>query len=67
VNAAVIRSIASQELTLAFRNRWVLLFGLIFGVASLGISFFGMVTAGYAGFQDFTSSATAASSGPCRP
>jgi Cu-processing system permease protein len=53
VNLALVRKVAGQELTLALRNRWVLAFSVLFGAAALGIAYFGMVTAGYIGLQDF--------------
>jgi len=46
--------IAWQELLLARRNRWVLSFTLLFAGLTLIIAYFGMVTSGYSGFQDFT-------------
>jgi len=45
--------IARQELIINIRNRWVLLFAIIFGVLVLTISYFGLVTAGAIGFQGF--------------
>jgi Cu-processing system permease protein len=45
--------IAKQELKLSLRNRWVLSFLILFTVLTLGISYFGMITSGYVGFQDF--------------
>jgi len=47
------RLIAWQEFTLHRRNRWVVSFGVLFALLTLVIAFFGMVTSGYAGFQDF--------------
>ena len=49
--------IGRQEFTLNRRNRWVLLFSGLFSVLTLLIAYFGMVTSGYAGFQDFTRTA----------
>lgn len=46
--------IALHEFTLNRRNRWVGSFALIFALLTLLIAYFGMVTSGYAGFQDFT-------------
>ena len=46
--------IGQQEFTLNRRNRWVLFFAGLFSILTLLIAFFGMVTSGYAGFQDFT-------------
>jgi len=43
-----------QEFTLNRRNRWVVSFALLFAMLTLLIAYFGMVTSGYAGFQDFT-------------
>ena len=42
-----------QEFTLNRRNRWVVSFALLFAILTLLIAYFGMVTSGYAGFQDF--------------
>jgi Cu-processing system permease protein len=46
-----------QEFTLNRRNRWVVSFAALFAVLTLLIAYFGMVTSGYAGFQDFTRTA----------
>jgi Cu-processing system permease protein len=46
-------AIGWQEFTLHRRNRWVASFTLLFGALTLLIAYFGMVTSGYAGFQDF--------------
>ncbi|HUV12374.1 MAG TPA: ABC transporter permease subunit [Acidobacteriota bacterium] len=46
--------IAWQELLLHRRNRWVISFSVLFAGLTLLIAYFGMVTSGYAGFQDFT-------------
>jgi Cu-processing system permease protein len=46
-------TIARQELTVAVRNRWTLIFAVVFGSLVLAISYFGTVTAGEIGFQGF--------------
>ena len=46
--------ICRQEFTLNRRNRWVVSFAVLFAVLTLLVAWFGMVTSGYAGFQDFT-------------
>ena len=46
-----------QEFVLNRRNRWVISFALLFAVLTLLIAYFGMVTSGYSGFQDFTRTA----------
>jgi len=51
---AIIRAIASLEFRIHIRSRWTLLFGLVFAALSLGIAYFGMITAGLVGFQNFT-------------
>ncbi len=50
-------TICWQEFTLHRRNRWVVFFAGLFAVLTLAIAWFGMVTSGYAGFQDFTRTA----------
>ena len=45
--------IARQEFTLHRRNRWILSFAILFSALTLLIAYFGMVTSGYTGFQDF--------------
>lgn len=49
--------IAGQEFTLNRRNRWVVSFAVLFTLLALMVSIFGMVTSGYAGFQDFVRTA----------
>lgn len=49
--------IAEQELTLNRRNRWVVSFAALYTLLTLMVSIFGMVTSGYAGFQDFVRTA----------
>ena len=51
--------IARQEFTLNRRNRWVHSFA---GLFALLIAYFGMVTSGYAGFQEFTRTAASITS-----
>ena len=46
-----------NEFLINRRNRWVLSFAVLFAGATLAIAYFGMVTSGYAGFQDFTRTA----------
>jgi Cu-processing system permease protein len=45
--------IARQELKVAVRNKWTLIFAFIFGSLVLAISYFGTMTAGEIGFQGF--------------
>lgn len=49
-----VSAIASQEFRVHIRSRWTLLFGLVFAALALGISYFGMITAGMIGFESFT-------------
>lgn len=53
MNFNAILTIAGQESRINIRNRWTLLFAGVFGVLALAISYFGLVTEGYAGFQGF--------------
>lgn len=50
----IVAAIARHELTVNIRNKWTLLFAAAFGLLALAISYFGMVTIGAVGFQDFT-------------
>jgi len=43
-----------HEFTLNRRNKWVVSFAGLFTLMTFLVSFFGMITSGYAGFQDFT-------------
>jgi len=43
-----------HEFLINRRNRWVVSFAVLFAGLTLAIAYFGMVTSGYAGFQDFT-------------
>jgi len=48
-----ILDIAKQELTINIRNKWTLIFALVFGALVVSISYFGMRTEGFAGMQSF--------------
>ncbi|MCC7308084.1 MAG: ABC transporter permease subunit [Acidobacteria bacterium] len=48
-----ILTIARQELTVAIRNKWTVIFAFVFGSLVLTISYFGSVTAAEIGFQGF--------------
>lgn len=54
MDVQTISTIASQEFRIHIRSKWTLLFGLVFAALALGISYFGMITAGLIGFQSFT-------------
>ena len=53
MNSAIIATIAKQEARIGFRNRWTVLFAAVFGLLSLTISYFGLVTQASTGFQSF--------------
>lgn len=50
----IIVDIARQELMINIRNKWTLIFSMIFGVLVVSISYFGMIAEGYSGMQNFT-------------
>jgi len=52
VSSAVFE-LARQEFALHRRNRWVVSFAVLFTTLSLAVAYFGMITSGYTGFQDF--------------
>ena len=47
-------TVARQESLINIRNKWTLIFALVFGALTLAISYFGLVTAAVVGFQGFT-------------
>ena len=49
-----ISAIAAQEVKLNVRNKWMLTFAAVFGGLSLAVCYFGMVTVGTVGVQNFT-------------
>jgi len=49
-----ISTIAAQEIKLNARNKWMVTFAGAFGALSLAVSYFGMVTVGAVGIQNFT-------------
>ncbi len=50
----IVRAIAGQEFRVHIRSKWTVLFGGIFALLALGIAYFGMITSGLVGFQNFT-------------
>lgn len=57
MDARNISLIATQELRINLRSRWVQIFALAFAVLTLAISYFGMVTSIVVGFEGFTRTA----------
>jgi Cu-processing system permease protein len=53
----VVSTIASLETKSNIRNKWTLILSVAFGILSLAISYFGLITAGAVGFQGFTRTA----------
>jgi Cu-processing system permease protein len=54
VNRRALVAIACQELQITIRNKWTILFAVVFGVLIAGIAYFGMLAEGFAGMQSFT-------------
>lgn len=54
---SAVTAVGWQEFVLNRRNRWVISFACLFAVLTMLIAYFGMVTSGYSGFQDFTRTA----------
>lgn len=50
--------VAKQEFVINRRNKWVAIFALAFTLLTFFVSYFGMVTSGYSGFQDFARTST---------
>lgn len=47
-------TIAKQEFTINVRNKWIVIFALVFGALVVSISYFGMLAEGFSGMQNFT-------------
>ncbi len=54
IEARIIFDIAREELTINIRNKWTLIYAGVFSLLVVGISYFGMMTEGFAGMQNFT-------------
>jgi Cu-processing system permease protein len=54
MNVTAITAIARDELTNAVRNRWTIIFSIVFGLLAIGIAHFGMKAEGFSGMQSFT-------------
>lgn len=50
----IIFNIAKQELIINIRNKWTLIFAIVFGALVVSISYFGMRAEGFSGMQNFT-------------
>jgi len=55
--SSAVAAIGWQEFVLNRRNRWVISFACLFAILTMLVAYFGMVTSGYSGFQDFTRTA----------
>jgi Cu-processing system permease protein len=54
MNLLVIARIARQELLVNVRNKWTVIFAVVFGVLIVGVSYVGIMAEGYSGMQNFT-------------
>ncbi len=46
--------IARQELVINIRNKWTMIFAVVFGALVVSISYFGIMAEGFSGMQNFT-------------
>lgn len=54
MDSKAIFDIARQELVINIRNKWTIIFAVVFGALVVSISYFGMMTEGFSGLQNFT-------------
>jgi Cu-processing system permease protein len=54
VDIQTILAIAKQELTINIRNKWTVIFAVVFGLLVVSISYFGTMAEGFTGMQNFT-------------
>lgn len=57
-----ILTIARQEVLISARNRWLHCFAGVFALLTMLVAYFGMVTSGYSGLQDFIRTAASITS-----
>ncbi|MBI4535399.1 MAG: ABC transporter permease subunit [Ignavibacteriae bacterium] len=51
---SAIYTIARQELVINIRNKWTVIFAVVFGILVVSISYFGIMVEGFSGMQSFT-------------
>jgi len=54
MNIATVFIIAKQEFVVNFRNKWTLIFAVVFGSLVVAISWFGVMAEGFSGMENFT-------------
>ncbi len=54
MNFLLITRIARQELLVNIRNKWTIIFAVVFGVLVVSISYIGIMAEGFSGMQNFT-------------
>ena len=54
MDVRAIYDIARQELIINIRNKWTIIFAVVFGVLVVSISYVGVLTEGFSGMQNFT-------------
>jgi Cu-processing system permease protein len=54
MDTKAIFDIAKQELVINIRNKWTIIFAVVFGVLVVSISYIGIITEGFSGMQNFT-------------
>jgi Cu-processing system permease protein len=54
VDLRAVVTIARQELVINIRNKWTVIFAIVFGILVVSISYVGIITEGFSGMQNFT-------------
>ena len=54
MDSSTIYYVARHELTVNIRNKWTVIFALVFGALVVGISYVGIIAEGFSGMQSFT-------------
>lgn len=54
MSTRTVYDIARQELVINIRNKWMLIFAVVFGLLVVSISYVGMMAEGFSGLQGFT-------------
>ncbi len=54
MDSSTVLNIARHELTVNIRNKWTVIFAIVFGALVVGISYVGIIAEGFSGMQSFT-------------
>ncbi len=54
MNFRTVATIAGQELLISIRNKWTMIFAVVFGLLVVSVSYIGIMAEGFSGMENFT-------------